>query len=233
MDNLIIKDKNNSDETSNASDDNESRDMTSSTKLSTSSMSSPSSSFASSFSIENLLSSKFQRSLKPSLVQSSYQPFFTSNNTGTMLNPLHKYPSPYARLLPELRTTVDWKDVLLKLGKRQKDICFSREREEIWEKDIQSLCSTSEEINGTQVLNINRRKRRHRTIFTEEQLATLEDTFSRTHYPDVVLREQIALATDLLEERVEVTFFYIYITEGLKILFKNSLYRSQGRNIYL
>ena len=52
---------------------------------------------------------------------------------------------------------------------------------------------------------VNRRKRRHRTIFTEEQLATLEETFARTHYPDVLLREQIALSTDLLEERVEVS----------------------------
>ncbi|KAJ4428925.1 hypothetical protein ANN_25921 [Periplaneta americana] len=48
-----------------------------------------------------------------------------------------------------------------------------------------------------------KRKRRHRTIFTEEQLEQLEATFDKTHYPDVVLREQLALKVDLKEERVE------------------------------
>ncbi|CAH2264842.1 jg24604, partial [Pararge aegeria aegeria] len=51
-----------------------------------------------------------------------------------------------------------------------------------------------------------KRKRRHRTIFTEEQLEQLESTFDKTHYPDVVLREQLALRVDLKEERVEVCF---------------------------
>ncbi|KAF3421437.1 hypothetical protein E2986_02412 [Frieseomelitta varia] len=51
-----------------------------------------------------------------------------------------------------------------------------------------------------------KRKRRHRTIFTEEQLEQLEATFDKTHYPDVILREQLALQVDLKEERIEVWF---------------------------
>uniref|UniRef100_UPI00358FDCDF homeobox protein goosecoid-like n=1 Tax=Myxine glutinosa TaxID=7769 RepID=UPI00358FDCDF len=53
---------------------------------------------------------------------------------------------------------------------------------------------------------LHRRKRRHRTIFTEEQLGALEDLFQKTQYPDVGLREQLARRVHLREERVEVWF---------------------------
>ncbi|XP_035247513.1 homeobox protein goosecoid-2 [Anguilla rostrata] len=53
---------------------------------------------------------------------------------------------------------------------------------------------------------IQRRTRRHRTIFTEEQLHALEELFLQNQYPDVTAREQLALRTHLREERVEVWF---------------------------
>nr|XP_053626506.1 uncharacterized protein LOC128684375 [Cherax quadricarinatus] len=69
-----------------------------------------------------------------------------------------------------------------------------------------SWVEASHKRGERQASSNNKRKRRHRTIFTEDQLRQLELTFQHTHYPDVLLREQLALKVDLMEERVEVWF---------------------------
>lgn len=55
------------------------------------------------------------------------------------------------------------------------------------------------------------KRRRSRTNFNSWQLEELERAFLASHYPDVFMREALAMRLDLKESRVAVSYKYTHV----------------------
>ncbi|KAI6214879.1 hypothetical protein M3Y94_00320200 [Aphelenchoides besseyi] len=72
--------------------------------------------------------------------------------------------------------------------------------------DEPKLRSEPEPTSNGMNSHSKRKKRRHRTIFTQYQVEELEKAFKEAHYPDMYSREMLASKTELPEDRIQVWF---------------------------
>uniref|UniRef100_A0A914R5X2 Homeobox domain-containing protein n=1 Tax=Parascaris equorum TaxID=6256 RepID=A0A914R5X2_PAREQ len=71
--------------------------------------------------------------------------------------------------------------------------------------------SSTNTINTQKSNATKRKKRRHRTIFTQFQIDELEKAFQEAHYPDMYAREVLAMKTELAEDRIQVSYYQHFV----------------------
>ncbi|CAK5061893.1 unnamed protein product [Meloidogyne enterolobii] len=101
----------------------------------------------------------------------------------------------------ELSTTSTTQNILFGTRTQQK---YTKSSNDI-KKHVNKL--TTNNLQETQGICVKKkRKRRHRTIFSQEQIFELESLFAVHRYPNVPMREELSQRTKLSEDRIQVWF---------------------------